>query len=147
MTGHIDRVIPAKTEAAKPLIEMHNISKSFAGNRALTSFSLSLDPGEVHVLIGANGSGKSTLIKILSGFHHPDPGGHVQIGGTEFHFGSSAQSYALGCRFVHQDLGLVSALSVLDNLNLGVFPIRLGTIRGSQSGAPTRGRRGAAGGV
>jgi ribose transport system ATP-binding protein len=138
MTGHIDPATQAKAEAARPLIEMHEISKSFAGNRALTAFNLSLDPGEVHVLIGANGSGKSTLIKILSGFHHPDPGGQVQIGGTEFHFGSSAQSYALGCRFVHQDLGLVSALSVLDNLNLGDFPTRFGTIRGSQCRATTK---------
>jgi ribose transport system ATP-binding protein len=138
MTGHIGWATPAETVPTRPLIEMHGISKSFAGNQALTSFSLTLDPGEVHVLIGANGSGKSTLIKILSGFHHPDPGGQVTIGGTEFHFGSSAQSYALGCRFVHQDLGLVPTLSVLDNLNLGYFPTRFGTIRGSQCRATTK---------
>jgi ribose transport system ATP-binding protein len=132
MTIGDDRAVPASRATARSLIEVLDVSKSFAGNRALSSFSLSLDPGEIHVLIGANGSGKSTLIKVLSGFHHPDPGGEIRIGGSELHFGSPSQSYSLGCRFVHQDLGLVSTLSVLDNLNLGHFPTRFGTIRGSR---------------
>lgn len=112
-----------------PLVEIRGISKSFGGNRALGSFSLSMHSGEVHVLIGANGSGKSTLIKILSGFHVPDGNGDIRIDGESLRFGSPAHSYALGCRFVHQDLGLVTSMSVLDNLSVGRFPTRFGTIR------------------
>lgn len=112
-----------------PLVEIRGISKSFGGSRALNSFSLTMSAGEVHVLLGANGSGKSTLIKILSGFHVPDAGGDISIGAERLRFGSPTHSYALGCRFVHQDLGLVTSMSVLDNLNLGGFATRLGTIR------------------
>jgi ribose transport system ATP-binding protein len=92
--------------------------------------SLSIAPGEVHALLGQNGSGKSTLIKILSGYHAPDPGGVVRVGGKELHFNAPVQSYRLGCRVVQQDLGLIPALSVLDNMALtSGFPTVAGTIK------------------
>jgi ribose transport system ATP-binding protein len=122
---------PREQSAVPPVVEIGNLSKSFSGTLALDSFDLAIGPGEVHVLVGANGSGKSTLIKVLSGFHSPDTG-EVLIGGQPLPFGSGDHSYRLGCRFVHQDLGLVGSLSVLDNLHLDSFPTRLGTIRGSQ---------------
>jgi ribose transport system ATP-binding protein len=128
---------PRVQSAAQPVVEIDNLSKSFAGTLALDSFDLKIATGEVHVLVGANGSGKSTLIKVLSGFHSPDAG-QVLIGGQPLPFGSGDQSHRLGCRFVHQDLGLVGSLSVLDNLHLGSFPTRLGTIRGSQMRAAAR---------
>jgi ribose transport system ATP-binding protein len=111
--------------------EVAGLSKSFAGTLALDSFDLTIAPGEVHVLVGANGSGKSTLIKVLSGFHRPDAGA-VLIGGQPLPFGSGDHSYRLGCRFVHQDLGLIGSLSVQDNLHLGNFPTRMGTVRDGQ---------------
>jgi len=64
------------------------------------------------VLLGQNGSGKSTIIKVLSGYHLPDPGAEVYVGGDRLQFGSSANAYQLGLRFVHQDLGLVASSSV-----------------------------------
>jgi len=115
---------------APPALEIRGLSKTFGVKTVLDSFELTLQPGECHVLLGQNGSGKSTLIKILSGYHPPDPGGVVRVGGAELQFGSSASSRALGCRFVHQDLGLVESLSVLDNLLIGPgFPTSAGTIR------------------
>src|ERR1700712_2327333 len=123
---------PRNHPAVQPAVEIRNLSKSFPGTLALAAFDLQIDPGEVHVLVGANGSGKSTLIKVLSGFHVPDPGGDVEIGGVSLPFGAGEHSYRLGCRFVHQDLGLVDSLSVLDNLHLGSFPTRYGTIRGRE---------------
>ena len=62
---------------AEPALEVRRLSKTFAGTRALVDLSLTLAAGEVHALLGENGSGKSTLIKILSGYHRPDPGGEV----------------------------------------------------------------------
>jgi ribose transport system ATP-binding protein len=113
-----------------PALEIRGLSKTFGVKTVLDSFDLTVQPGEIHVLLGQNGSGKSTLIKILSGYHHPDPGGLVRVGGGELHFGSPASSRALGCRFVHQDLGLVETSSVLDNLLIGPgFPTAAGTIR------------------
>src|SRR6266540_878986 len=53
------------------------VSKSFGGVRALDGASLTLRRGEVHGLLGENGSGKSTLIRILAGYHAPEPGAEL----------------------------------------------------------------------
>ena len=99
------------------------------GGRALSEVDLQIAPGEVCALLGENGSGKSTLIKVLSGYHSPDPGAVVRIGGQELEFTSPQSSYALGARFVHQDLGLVEESSIADNLAFGPgFPTRFGTV-------------------
>ena len=113
------------------VLEVQSVSKTFTRTRALSGVSLTIEPGEVHALLGQNGSGKSTLIKILSGYHAPDLGGGIRVQGNELPIQSPVQSYRLGCRFVQQDLGLVSTLSVLDNMALGSgFPTSFGTIRG-----------------
>jgi ribose transport system ATP-binding protein len=113
-----------------PVLEVNTVSKTFTRTKALAGVSMTIAPGEVHALLGQNGSGKSTLIKILSGYHQPDPGGGIRIQGNELPFQSPVSSYRLGCRFVQQDLGLVPTLSVLDNMSLGSgFPTAFGTIR------------------
>lgn len=111
-------------------LHVRHLSKTFAGVRALSDLDLDVAAGEVVALVGENGSGKSTLIKILSGYHEPDSGGTVDILGNQLATGSAESSYRLGCRFVHQDLGLIPNLSVLDNMALGAgYSCRgLGTI-------------------
>ncbi|HEX3955136.1 MAG TPA: sugar ABC transporter ATP-binding protein [Trebonia sp.] len=110
---------------------LSGITKTFPGQVALRGVDLSVTYGEVHALVGQNGSGKSTLIKILSGYHEPDPGGSAELDGARFTLGSADLADAAGLRFVHQDLGLVLSLSVLDNVLLGrEYPTgRLGQIR------------------
>ncbi len=77
-------------------------------------------PGEVHGLLGQNGSGKSTLIKTLSGFHHPDSGGRLQIYGKDVGLPlPPGQFRRHGLAFVHQHLGLVPSLNVLENFFVG----------------------------
>jgi ribose transport system ATP-binding protein len=122
---------PGPESLPAPACSTNGLTKTFAGGRALDAVDLDVIQGEVHALLGENGSGKSTFIKILSGYHRPDPGGTVLIGGRELVFGRPASSYELGARFVHQDLGLVEAASISDNLAFGPgFPTRLGTIKG-----------------
>ena len=79
---------------------------------------MSLLPGEVHGLLGENGSGKSTLIKVLAGFHDPDEG-ELLIDGEPVKLPlAPGQFRGLGLSFVHQDLGLIESLSVLENLRV-----------------------------
>src|ERR1700722_4967997 len=101
------------------MLEIRNLSKSFPGTRALNGVDLDIEAGEVHALVGQNGSGKSTLIKILAGFHSPEPGASVKVAGQEVHLGTAAAVRDAGFRFVHQDLALVGSLSVVENLALG----------------------------
>jgi ribose transport system ATP-binding protein len=102
-----------------PALEARHISKSFGGTRALAAAGIELRRGEVHGLLGQNGSGKSTLIRILAGFHAPDPGAELKVGGRPVPLPlSPGRAPELGLRFVHQDLGLIPSLSVLENLLL-----------------------------
>jgi ribose transport system ATP-binding protein len=118
----------------QPVLAVRALSKTFVETPVLTGVDLTIGAGEIHALLGENGSGKSTLIRILSGYHEPDPGGEILIGGRKLEPGSAVTSYALGCRFVHQDLGLVENMSVLDNLSFGAgFPCWMGTIRAEQA--------------
>jgi ribose transport system ATP-binding protein len=108
-------------------LRITRLTKSFGGQMALRGVDLSVDYGEVHALVGQNGSGKSTLIKVLSGYHQPDPGAEAELAGRPFLLGSAHAARTAGLRFVHQDLALVLQLSVLDNMMLGrAYPVGLG---------------------
>jgi ribose transport system ATP-binding protein len=98
---------------------MANINKTFGGTRALRDVDFELRAGEVHALVGQNGSGKSTLIKVLAGFHEPDPGADAFVHDAPLALGDSDAAHAAGLRFVHQDLGLIDTLDCADNLALG----------------------------
>jgi ribose transport system ATP-binding protein len=104
------------------LLSARHISKSFGASRALNDFGLDIRPGEVHGLLGENGSGKSTFIKILAGFHTPDPGAELRVQSTQARFPLQPGAFRqLGLAFVHQDLGLIPTLSVLENLRIGAI--------------------------
>jgi ribose transport system ATP-binding protein len=108
------------TEPA-PVVRVDGLTKTFGGTRALDGVSLEVRGGEVHALLGQNGSGKSTLIKILSGYHTPDAGSIAIRGEPVRPPLSAAGLRRLGVTFVHQDLGLVGTMSVLENLRVGRF--------------------------
>ena len=105
--------------AAEPVLVATGLSKTFVGQRALADVAFDVRVGEVHALVGHNGSGKSTLVKILAGFHQPDPGSGVTVAGEPLSFGDPESARRLGLRFIHQELGLVDDLTVLENLRLG----------------------------
>lgn len=114
---------------AGPVLRVRRLSKEFSGNRALSTVSVDVAAGEIHMLVGQNGSGKSTLIKVLAGLYLPEDGARVEVDGQPMHFGRPDHAYHLGCRFVHQDLALVDDLNVLENLFLGAaYPMRWGCI-------------------
>ena len=97
----------------EPALLIENMSKTFPGQKALDRVDLEIRAGEIHALVGENGSGKSTLIKCLAGVYHPDPGARITIAGEDVATPySSADARKHGGIFIHQDLGLVDALSV-----------------------------------
>lgn len=101
-------------------LEIRHLSKRFGGARALDDVSLSVARGEVHGLLGSNGSGKSTLIKVLAGFHTPEPGAEIRLYGEALPLPiPGPEVRARGLAFVHQHLGLIPSLSVTENLYLG----------------------------
>lgn len=108
----------------KPLqrLEARNVSKTFGSARVLSGVALDVAPGEIHALIGQNGSGKSTLVKILTGYHAPDPGATLAVDGPPLglpvHWQEATRR---GLAVVHQDLGLLDQLSVAENICVGGY--------------------------
>jgi len=100
------------------LLKMEGITKEFPGVRALDGVDFDLYEGEVHCLVGENGAGKSTLIKILSGAYPKDKG-KIHIGGRETEITDPHQGRMLGISVIYQELDLVPALSVAENIFLG----------------------------
>lgn len=96
------------------------MAKRFGSFSALTDVHLSIQPAEIHALVGQNGSGKSTLIKVLTGYHVPDRGSRLSVDGQPVHLPvRPASLHAAGISVVHQDLGLVDWLSVAENISIG----------------------------
>jgi ribose transport system ATP-binding protein len=113
------RSMPGAPSVALPVLSVRHLSKSFGGAQALRDVSFDVLPGEVHGLLGKNGSGKSTLVKVLAGFHAPDDGGELRFNGELVHLPLKPGDYRrLGMSFVHQNLGLVPSLTLLENLRL-----------------------------
>ena len=109
----------ASPQGGAPTLRLEGVSKTFRATRALDDVTIEVMPGEIHGLLGTNGSGKSTLIKILAGYHAPDPGGRMTFNGEEVALPLSASDFRrLGMSFVHQNLGLLPSLTVLENLRL-----------------------------
>lgn len=106
--------------AGAPALEALNLAKSFGAQRALGGVDLEIGAAEVVALLGENGSGKSTLVKILAGYHVPEPGGTLRMGGRDVPLPVPlGRSHAIGLSFVYQDLGLADQLQVVENLFVG----------------------------
>ncbi len=108
----------SEKELGMPLefLTMKNISKNYAGVRALNAIDFSIAQGEIHCLAGTNGSGKSTLIKILSGVEKPEPGASIAVEGRPCGAFSAIDSINRGIEVIYQDLSLFPNLSVAENI-------------------------------
>ena len=102
-------------------IEGTGLSRAYGGVKALDNATFAARPGEVHALVGENGAGKSTLIKILGGRTRPDSG-TVLIKGEPVSLTGPDHAHALGAWTVFQELTLLPALTVAENLLLSREP-------------------------
>ncbi|HWT63113.1 MAG TPA: ATP-binding cassette domain-containing protein [Ochrobactrum sp.] len=112
-----------------PIIEVRNLVKHFGPVIALNGVSLSVEPGQVHCLLGDNGAGKSTLIKTLSGVHKPTSG-EFFVEGKQVSFNSPRDALDHGIATVYQDLAMIPLMSVMRNFFLGREPTKgIGPLR------------------
>jgi len=103
----------------KKLLELDDISKSYPGVIANSDISFNINIGEVHALLGENGAGKSTLVKIIYGLVKPDSGTLI-LNGAPFKPGTPNEARKAGIAMVFQHFSLFEALSVAENISLGM---------------------------
>jgi len=116
-------------DVAEAVLVVRSASKRFSPNIiALEDASISVDPGEVHCLLGANGAGKSTLLKIVCGALRPTTG-ELFIDGMPVKLNSPHEGARAGISMIYQELDLVPQLTVEQNLFLGHAPSRAGFTR------------------
>jgi len=107
------------TAGPPPRLELEGITKRYPGVLANDGVSLDVRPGEIHALLGENGAGKSTLVKILYGVLRADAG-TIRIDGREVDIHSPKEARRLGIGMVFQHFSLFEAMTVLENIALGV---------------------------
>jgi ribose transport system ATP-binding protein len=103
------------------LLELRGIKKRFGGVAALNNGNLSVNRGEVHLLLGENGAGKSTLMKIVAGMIERDAG-EMLWQGSDVSLKRPAEAAAIGVAMVHQESLLAPHLTVAENIFLGRAP-------------------------
>jgi len=102
-----------------PVVQMKGISKTFGEVAALRNVNFEVKPNEIVGLLGDNGAGKSTLVKILTGYHQPDPGGEIYLNGTKIERLSVAKARDLGIEVVYQERALSELHSLWRNIFMG----------------------------
>jgi len=112
----VDPAVAAR--AAAPALEMRGISKRFPGVVANDGITLSIQPGQIHALLGENGAGKSTLMNILYGLLSPDEG-EILLDGKPVQIADPSDAIARGIGMVHQHFMLVPVFTVAENIVLG----------------------------
>lgn len=109
------------------VLEIKNLSKSFAKNTVLNGINLSVKKGSVMGLMGENGAGKSTMMKCLFGIYAKDEG-QISLLGKPIDFKSPKEALESGIAMVHQELNQCLDRTVTDNLFLGRYPKKFGII-------------------
>ena len=109
-------------------IEMLHITKRFPGIIANDDITLQLKKGEIHALLGENGAGKSTLMSVLFGLYQAEEG-IIRKDGVEVSIKDPNDANALGIGMVHQHFKLVECFTVLDNIIMGVEPVKCGFLQ------------------
>ena len=102
-----------------PRLQLAHITKRYPSVVANSDVSLTVQPGEIHAVLGENGAGKSTLMKIIYGAVKPDEGS-VTFDGQPVHIRNPQEARALGISMVFQHFSLFDTLTVAENVWLGV---------------------------
>jgi simple sugar transport system ATP-binding protein len=104
-------------------LELRGITKRFGSLTANDHISLTVEPGQIHSLLGENGAGKSTLMNVLFGLLRPDEG-EILINGVVTPISDSGEAVRRGIGMVHQHFMLVPVFTVTENVVLGFEPTK-----------------------
>lgn len=119
-------------------LELQGITKKFGTFTANDSIDLTLEPGQIHALLGENGAGKSTLMNVLYGLYKPTAG-HILIDGKPVTFSGPGDAVAAGIGMVHQHFMLIPVFTVAESVALGYEPTKaLGILDLPQARAQVR---------
>ncbi|HTJ71286.1 MAG TPA: ABC transporter ATP-binding protein [Actinospica sp.] len=99
-------------------LELRSITKRFGSLVANDHIDLTVEPGEIHCLLGENGAGKSTLMNVLYGLYQPDEG-EILVDGESREINGPRDAIAAGIGMVHQHFMLVPVFTVAENVILG----------------------------
>ncbi|MCU1542614.1 MAG: transporter ATP-binding protein [Microbacteriaceae bacterium] len=99
-------------------LELRGITKRFGTLTANDAISLTVQPGEIHALLGENGAGKSTLMNVLYGLYQADEG-EIVLDGVPQHFAGPGDAMRAGIGMVHQHFMLIPVFTVAENVMLG----------------------------
>ncbi|MFD1715533.1 ABC transporter ATP-binding protein [Amnibacterium flavum] len=108
-------------------LELRGITKRFGSLVANDSISLTVQPGEVHALLGENGAGKSTLMNVLYGLYQPDEG-QILLDDEAVVFAGPGDAMQAGIGMVHQHFMLIPVFTVAENVMLGHEPTHAGGV-------------------
>ena len=100
-------------------LELSGITKRFPGVIANEKVDLTVEPGQIHALLGENGAGKTTLMNVLYGLYKQDEG-EIRIDGAPVVFRDPGDAIKAGIGMVHQHFMLVPVFTVTENVMLGV---------------------------
>ncbi len=100
------------------ILDVHNISLSFGGVKALTDISFDVREHEVRAIIGPNGAGKSSMLNCINGVYQPQKGS-ITFRGQKFAHMNSRQVAEMGIARTFQNLALFKGMSVIDNIMTG----------------------------
>ena len=123
-----------------PRLSLQNIEKAFGSHKVLHGVTITVQPGEVHGLLGENGAGKSTMLNILSGVLSADAG-RIEIDGKQVVIGSPREASATGVAMIHQELQQVPELTVAQNIYLGAALRKAGGLLVDRAGQEAEARR------
>jgi simple sugar transport system ATP-binding protein len=113
------------------VLSARGLTKRFPGVVALDGVDFTARAGEVHALMGENGAGKSTLIKVITGVY-PRDAGDLLLAGKSVSPSSPLHAQHLGISTVYQEVNLIPALSVAENISLGRSKTRFGFLNRRQ---------------
>jgi len=114
--------------ASVPHVELLGVTKRYGATVAVNDATIAFARGSVHALVGENGAGKSTLGKIIAGVVQPDAG-ELRVAGQVVRFGSPRVAIEHGITTIAQELSLVPARSVVENVYLGIEDHALGVVK------------------